>query len=59
LEPHLEKLLRLQEVALAIDKLNRTFLIMRGGALVLYAILALVLIPFLVQWLPELIKAFS
>jgi deoxycytidine triphosphate deaminase len=43
----------------AIDKLNRTFLLIKGGAIALYAILALLLIPFLINWLPKLIELFS
>lgn len=40
----------------SIEKLNSTFLMIKGGAIALWALLAILLIPFLIQWLPKIVK---
>lgn len=40
----------------SIEKLNSTFLMIKGAAIALWALLAILLIPFLIQWLPKIVK---
>ena len=40
----------------AIEDLNKTFQVVKGGAIAVYGLLAIVLIPLFIQWLPALFE---